>query len=131
MDNSKIVLFCWLNVVVFLVSIVLLFFWVRPIYNVWAQGKAGEATLRKAESEKMVLIETAKAELEASRLRAEAIEIVGAAAKAYPEFRQQEFIAAFGEALQSGEVKQIIYVPTEANIPIVEAGRAVLGGPHF
>ncbi|WP_312307640.1 hypothetical protein [Acinetobacter variabilis] len=48
----------------------------------------------------------------------------GQAAKDYPEYRKQEFIGAFGEALREGRIQQIIYVPTEANIPIVEAGKS-------
>lgn len=84
---------------------------------------AGKAMLMKAEQEKKIQIEQAKAEVESAKLRAEAIKLVGAAAKEYPEYRNQEFIAAFGEAMKSGEVEQIIYVPTEANIPIVEMKR--------
>lgn len=99
--------------------------WGIPTYRVWSKGMAGKATLREAESTKMVMIETAKAELEAAKLRAEAIATIGEMAQKYPEYRHQEFIAAFGEAIQSGEIEQIIYVPTEANIPIVEAGRMV------
>ncbi len=51
---------------------------------------------------------------------------MGEAAQKYPEYRQQEFIGAFGEALKSGTISQIIYVPTEANIPIMEAGRKLV-----
>ena len=80
----------------------------------------GKANLRQAEQEKMIMIETAKAEKEAAVQRAEAIRIMGEAAKEFPEYRQQEFIAAFGEAIQDGSINQIIYVPTEANIPITE-----------
>lgn len=98
------------------------FMWLIPKYGVWVAGLSGKATLMRAEQEKLVLIETAKAEVEAATLRAQAIEAVGAAAQKYPEYRTQEFIAAFGEAIQSGQIEQIIYVPTEANIPIVEAG---------
>jgi regulator of protease activity HflC (stomatin/prohibitin superfamily) len=92
---------------------------------VWRSGLSGQAALKRAEQEKQIMIETAKAEVESAKLRAEAIALVGEAAQQYPEYRQQEFIAAFGEAIQSGDVEQIIYVPTEANIPIVEAGRTV------
>lgn len=94
-----------------------------PIYKVWKAGKTGEATLRQAESEKKILIEQAAAEKEAAAERAAAIEIIGEAAKKYPEYRQQEFIGAFAEAMADGKIDQIIYVPTEANIPITEAGR--------
>lgn len=84
---------------------------------------SGQAALLRAENEKKVMIETARAELEAAEFRAQAIEVMGEMASQFPEYRNQEFIAAFAEAIQSGAVEQIIYVPTEANIPIVEAGR--------
>ncbi len=92
-----------------------------PAYRVWTAGMSGTAKLRHAEQEKRVMIEQAKAEVEAARLRAEAIELIGEAAQRYPEYRNQEFIGAFAEALNRGNVQQIIYVPTEASIPIIEA----------
>ena len=75
----------------------------------------------KAEQEKQVQIEQARSELESAKLRAEAIEIVGAASQKYPEYRLQEFIGAFAQAMENGAIEKIIYVPTEANIPIIEA----------
>ncbi|HCW5282361.1 TPA: hypothetical protein OXP51_000718 [Acinetobacter baumannii] len=36
---------------------------------------------------------------------------------------KQEFIGAFGDALRDGKIQQIVYVPTEANIPVLEAGK--------
>ena len=106
-----------------------------PYYTLWSTemaGKArtvqaeheGAARLAQAESEKKIQIEAAKAEVESAKLRAEAINIVGKASKEFPEYRHQEFIGAFAEALKEGNIKQIIYVPTEANIPIIEASRA-------
>lgn len=64
-----------------------------------------------------------QAELESAKLRAEAIQTIGKAAKDYPEYRKQEFIGAFGDALRDGKIQQIVYVPTEANIPVLEAGK--------
>lgn len=98
-------------------------FWFFPTYGVWQAGLSGKAALMRAEQEKQIQIEQAKAELESAKLRAEAIAIVGEASKKFPEYRTQEFIGAFGEAIKSGAIDQIIYVPTEANIPIVDAGR--------
>jgi hypothetical protein len=121
MSNDEEIRLPWaIGVVVMILLPLGSLFWLIPTYKVWNAGKQGEAILRQAESTKLVMIEQAKAELEASKLRAQAIETVGAMAQKYPEYRQQEFIAAFGEALNSGQVEQIIYVPTEANIPIVE-----------
>lgn len=97
--------------------------WFFPVYSVWKQGLKGEGILARAEQERRVLVEQAQAELDSASLRAEAIQIVGEAAQKYPEYRMQEFIGAFGEALQNGNIQKIIYVPTEANIPIIEAGR--------
>lgn len=110
-------------VVVAIVLFIASLFWIFPVWNVWAEGLSGEAALEKAEQTKLIMIETAKAEKESATYRAAAIEIMGEAAKKYPEYRQQEFMQAFGEALREGNISQVIYVPTEANIPILEAGK--------
>ena len=94
-----------------------------PKWNVWRAGLSGEAALKRAEQTKLIMIETARAEKEASEYEAEAIQIMGEAAKKYPEYRQQKFIGAFAEALEAGNISQIIYVPTEASIPILETQR--------
>lgn len=97
-------------------------------YNVWSMEMQGKAKLAEATQSRQIQIEQAKAEKEAATLRAEAIAIIGKAAKEYPEYRQQEYIGAFAEALKEGKMQQIIYVPTEANIPILEATRSHTGG---
>ncbi|WP_417396912.1 hypothetical protein [Gimesia chilikensis] len=107
--------------VTLIIGVAVFIMFILPMWRVWSQGKVGEAMLRKAEQEKQILIEQAKAEVEAARLRAEAIQIVGKAAQEFPEYRKQEFIGAFAEALQNDSIDKIIYVPTEANIPIIEA----------
>ena len=94
-----------------------------PRYSVWQQEMAGKARLAEATQSRQILIEQARAEKEAAVLQAEAIKIMGEAAQKYPEYRKQEFIGAFGEALKAGKIHQIIYVPTEANIPIMEASK--------
>ncbi len=94
-----------------------------PKYNVWQQGLKGKARLARAGQERKILVEQAQAEFDAAEHRVKAIEIVGQAAKDFPEYRLQEFMGAFAEALQDGNIQKIIYVPTEANIPIMEASR--------
>lgn len=91
--------------------------------NVHLKRLSGQAAYAHSESERKVLVSQAEAELESAKLRAEAIKIVGEMAKQYPEYREQEFIGAFGDALKSDKIDQIIYVPTEANIPIIERKR--------
>jgi regulator of protease activity HflC (stomatin/prohibitin superfamily) len=92
-------------------------------YDVWAMEMKGKALLAEATQSRQVQIEQAKGELEAAKHRADAIAIVGQAAKEYPEYRQQEYIGAFAEALKLGTINQIIYVPTEGSLPILEAGK--------
>lgn len=94
-----------------------------PVYSVWQQGLKGEAELARAEQSRRIAVAQALAERDAAAARAEAIAIMGDAAKKYPEYRHQEFIGAFAEALREGRIEQIIYVPTEAQIPILEAGK--------
>ena len=92
-----------------------------PKYRVWQQGLEGQATLARAEQERKILVEQAQAEKDAAKIRADAIKIIGEAAKDFPEYRHQEFIGAFAEALNNGSITKIIFVPTEAQIPIVQA----------
>ena len=117
----------WMRIVVFAVvavaALVTSLMFGLPVYRVWQQGLTGEAALARAEQERQILVEQAQAERDAAQLRAEAIAIVGQAAQDFPEYRHQEFIGAFGEALQNGSISKLVFVPTEANIPIVEAGR--------
>lgn len=102
-----------------------LMLWGCPRYEVYQQEYEGRAQLAKANQNREILVSQARAEKEAAELRSQAIAIVGKAAKEYPEYRQQEFIGAFADALRHGQISQIMYVPTEANIPITEAGRMV------
>lgn len=101
-----------------------------PQYAVYEQRLKGQAELARAEQNRQILVSQAHAEREAAAQRAEAIKIMGQAAKDFPEYRQQEFIGAFAEAVKEGKIGQIIYVPTEANIPITEAGRFSNAQPH-
>ena len=91
-------------------------------YRVWAMEMEGKAKLAEATQSRQIQIEQAKGEKMAATFTAEAIAIVGKASKSFPEYRNQMFIQAFGDALNNESIKTIIYVPTEANIPILEAG---------
>jgi regulator of protease activity HflC (stomatin/prohibitin superfamily) len=94
-----------------------------PIYKVWTAKMEGEAKLAHAEQERQIIVARAKAEQDAAEHTAAAIRIVGEMAQKYPEYRQQEYIQAFAEALTKGSIDQIVYVATEAGIPILESSR--------
>lgn len=110
-----------IGLIIVVTSILLL--WGYQHFKVFSAEMSGKAKLIEAEQSRKVIIEQAKAELEAAQMTADAISIVGEVASKYPEYRQQMFIQGFSEALKEGKINQIIYVPTEASIPILEAGK--------
>lgn len=102
--------------------------WGCPTYNVWQQEMSGRAEFAKAEQNRRILIEEAAANLEAEKLNAQAeVERAKGAAEAikiengsitekyiqYLWVRQQKNLGD----------KTVIYIPTETNLPILEAGR--------
>lgn len=108
MDNSGKVILVVIAIIFCIVTAML----VLPIYGVWQQGLVGEAALKRATQERKIQVEQAQAEKDAASLRAEAIAIVGEAAQKFPEYRLQEFMGAFAEALQNESIDKIIFVPT-------------------
>lgn len=110
-------------IVGFIVFIILYLILLKPFLRVWQQEQEGKAALARANQERQILVTQATAEKEAAKERAEAIRIIGEAAQKYPEYRTQEFMGAFAEAVQKENIQQIVYIPTEAGIPMLEAGR--------
>jgi hypothetical protein len=115
-----------------LLSFIVLGFWGCPQYNVWQQEMAGKAEFAKAEQNRRIRIEEAKANLEAEKLNAQAeIERAKGAAEAIkiennsltPTYIQYLWVR---QQSQLNE-KTVIYIPTEANLPILEAGRVNIG----
>lgn len=103
--------------------------WGCPVYNVWQQGLAGEAELGRATQNRKIKVQEAEAEKEAAVLLADkeiarargvakANEIIGTSLKNNEAYLRWLWI----EGLQSGH-NQVIYIPTEAGLPILEAGR--------
>lgn len=114
----------------FLVAVITGFLAFGPIYNVWASGKAGEAELAQAEYNRQIIVRQAQAKLDASKLEAEA-----AVAHAHGVAESNAVIAGglggpegylrflYIQMLQEAGDKQIIYIPTEAGLPILEAAK--------
>lgn len=96
-----------------------------PLYNVWQQEMSGRAELAKAEQNRQIKIEEAKANLEAEKLNVQAeIERAKGAAEAIriengsltPTYIQYLWVRQ-----QSNVPNKVVYIPTEANLPILEA----------
>lgn len=113
------------SLIVLLIAVILL---VGPLYRVWSSSKTGEAEYVRAEQNRKIKIEEAKANLEAEKLNAQAeIERARGAAEAIkiengsitPTYIQYLWVRQQG--LSSNN--KIVYIPTEAGLPILEAGR--------
>lgn len=118
----------WAAAGVVLVIVAMAF--VMPWYNVWSQEMEGKAEFAKAEQNRKIKIEEAKANLEAEKLNAQAeIERVKGAAEAIriengsitPTYIQYLWVRQQGDLNN----KTVIYVPTETNLPILESTRGI------
>lgn len=107
-----------LVIILVVVLLALTLFW-RPVMRPWTQERLGMANLAQATFDNKIRAEAAAAERDAAVLRAQAITIEGAAAKEFPEYRNQEFIGGFANALESGAIPQTFYVPTKNGIPVL------------
>ena len=101
---------------------------VRPWYNVWSQEMEGKAEFAKAEQNRKIKIEEARANLEAEKLNAQAeIERAKGAAEAIkiengsitPTYIQYLWVRQQSDLC----VKTVIYIPTESNLPLLESTR--------
>jgi len=103
-----------------------------PSYNVYSQRLAGEAELARAESNRKIAIaeaeakkESAKSLAEAEIIRAEGVakanSIIGDSLKNNEAYLRYLYITGLNDNDDNGN--KIIYVPTEAGLPILEAGR--------
>lgn len=100
-----------------------------PQYNVYQKEKKGEAQFKEAEQNRRIQIEEAKANLEAEKLNAQAeVERAkGASESIRIEGGQltDEYIKYLWVRQQgSMEGTSRIYIPTEAGLPLLEAGHA-------
>jgi len=96
-----------------------------PVYNVWSSRKSGEAEMAKAEQNRRIQIEEAKANLEAQRLNSEAeVERAKGMAQAI-EIENGKLTDKYIQYLwvrnMENNTNEKIYIPTEANLPLLEA----------
>ena len=116
-------------IIVLIIAAILLTMWLLPKYGVYRQGLAGEAELanaeysrqvavREAQAKKDAAVLLAQAEVERARGVAQANKIIGDSLKDNEAYLRYLFVNNLADTKD-----QIIYVPTEANLPILEANR--------
>ena len=100
-----------------------------PQYKVWQQRLAGQAELARAEQNRRIAIQEAEAKKESARaladaevIRAEGVakanSIIGESLRGNESYLRYLWIQTLNDNPQS-----VIYVPTEAGLPILEAGK--------
>ena len=124
----------WVWVLIFVVATVVLWFLVGyPVWRVWASHQAGLADLQKAKNEQQIQIARAQSRLDAAQLNKKAaiveaeavaaqIDQIGTQLTEHGLYLRWQWIKMMED--HHGENDEtIIYVPTEANLPILEATR--------
>ena len=100
-----------------------------PSYPVWQQNKVGEAELARAEQNRQIAIQEAKAKEESAKslanaeiIRAQGIaeanRIIGDSLKNNDAYIRYLWVEALRETKNA-----VVYIPTEAGIPMTEATR--------
>jgi hypothetical protein len=126
-------IFWWIGTVV-VVIVVLNMIWglgIGPRWKVWAAHQEGLADLAKANNEQQIQIAKAKARLDAATLNKQAaiveaeavaaqIEAIGSQLTEHDLYLRWQWIKMMEDGNSGAKV---IYVPTEANLPILEASR--------
>ena len=115
--------------VLVIIGLVVGVLYVWPKYRIYRQDLAGQANLRQQEWEKKIRIEEARAEKESATLLAEAeVERAKGVAQANAIIAdglkdREEYLRYLWINQLTMNPQQVIYVPTEAGLPILEAGR--------
>ena len=130
MDSEKKLTLTLIITGVFLVlSIWGYYSFVNPMVHVWREKKIGQAELARAESNRQIAVLEAKAKEDSSKsladaeiIRArgvaEANKIIGDSLKGNESYLRYLWV----QGLQTNNM-QVVYVPTEAGLPLLEATR--------
>lgn len=111
--------------------------WGYPHWRVWSAHQAGLADLNKAKNEQQIQIAKAQSRLDAANINKQAavieaeavaaqIKAIGAELTAHDLYLRWQWIKMMEET-HTESAASVIYVPTEANIPILEANRLKSG----
>ncbi len=151
-NKQALALGSFIGLIIFGILLIIAAFWAWPNYKVYKLELDGMAALKEAEWSKQIVIEEAKAreqaalmqakakitlaeaegqaqivrakaegqaDIERAKAAAEANKIIGQSLKGNEEYLRYIWI----KGLQEGQGERI-YIPTEAGLPILEAGKA-------
>lgn len=128
-ENEYNTAMAWTVIGIVLVSFLFIYAeFINPYIHVWHEGMKGQAELARAESNRQIATCEAQAKKESSKaladaevIRAEGVakanKIIGDSLNGNEGYLRYLWI----QGLQSDHT--VVYIPTEANLPIMEAGR--------
>ena len=119
----------WLVAIIIVISVIALLMFGLPRYNVWHAQMSGKAKLAEADQSRQIMITEAKAkkesatyeaeaEIERAKGMAKANQIVGDSLDGHANYLMYLYI----QNMQKTQ-NQIIYIPTEGGMPVLEANR--------
>lgn len=125
----------WKNVfipVIALAVVITILMFGLPEYRVYNQRKSGEALLAEAQYSRQIAVAEANAKMESAALLAQAEvarargvaqanQIIGDSLKGNESYLRYLWIT---DVAGNNTEKTVVYVPTEANLPILEATRS-------
>lgn len=102
-----------------------------PQYRIYEQRLTGEAELQRAESSRRIAVLEAQAKLDSAKMLAgaeverargvaEANKIIGESLQGNEAYLRYLWVQQLDGANQT-----VVYIPTEGNMPVLEAGRTV------
>lgn len=116
----------WITLCIISVSLIILVMMMGlPRYNVWRSEMSGRAEMAKAQQNRKIQVEEAKANLESQKLNSQAeVERAKGMAEAI-EIEDGKLTEQYIHYLWVRNIDKMdgdkIYIPTEANMPILEA----------
>lgn len=121
----------WIVGTIIVILLIVVACWAIPQYNVYSKTLSGKAQLKEAEWNRQIAIEEAQAEKEAAVLKKQTdiirAEGIAEANRIISLSLTDQYIKwKWVEGLHDGS-SEVIYVPTEANLPILEARDNRLG----
>lgn len=116
-------------IVLAVLAVIVWSLWLHPIWKVWASQKSGEADLQQAHKEQQIQVAKAQGRLDAAKINMNAavieaqavsaqIKEIGAQLTEHDLYLKWQWIKMMEEKPNGS----VIYVPTEAGLPILEAG---------
>lgn len=123
--------FAWIVLIILAVIVVGSAMVILPIYGVWSNEQGGKAELARASFNRQIAVQEAQAKDDSATLlaqaevkRAEGVAkanaIIGKSLEGNEAYLRYLYIQNLGEV---GNNREVIYIPTEASMPILEASR--------